>query len=132
MATPIQAIALYGPRVELSHSVQTREIAEYISARTSLNRGEVENVLSELNEAIIFFTKQGSPVKLGRVGIFTPSINLKGILDVGFRLDTSIDSALNIPSAFTGNIKNRENAGKSSEELTAMWNEAHPDDLIAA
>lgn len=131
MATLIEAVSLYGPRVELSHTVQTREIAEYVSARTSLNRGEVENVLSELNEAIIFFARQGSPVKLGRVGIFTPSVNLQGVLDVGFRLDTSIDSMLNVASAFTGSVKNRENAGKTSDELKAMWNEAHPDDPIA-
>jgi hypothetical protein len=130
MATLIEAVGAYGPRVELSHTVQTREIAEYVSARTSLNRGEVENVLSELNEAIIFFARQGSPVKLGRVGIFTPSINLQGVLDVGFRLDTTIDSMLNVASAFTGSVKNRDNAGKTSAELKALWNEAHPDDPI--
>ncbi len=130
MAALIQAISMYGPRVELAQTVQTPKVAEYISARTSLNRGEVENVLSELNEAVIFFTRQGSSVKLGRVGIFTPTINLAGVLDVGFRLDTSIDNMLNVPSAFTGNVKNRENVGKSSAEMKAMWNEEHPADPI--
>lgn len=131
MATLIQAVSLYGPRVELSHTVKTREIAEYISARTSLNRGEVENVLTELNEAVIFFTRQGSPVKLARVGTFMPSISLEGILDVGFRLDTSIDGRLNAATEFIGNVKNRENIGKTSAELKALWNEEHPTDPIA-
>ncbi|MBN1311473.1 MAG: hypothetical protein JXB30_08645 [Anaerolineae bacterium] len=130
MAVMIQAVSAYGPRVERTHTVQTREVAEYVAARTSLNRGEIENVLRELNEAIAFFAKQGSAVKLGGVGIFSPSINLKGILDVGFRLDSSIDAALNIPGAFTGSIIRRENVGKSVEELKAMWNEEHPDDPI--
>jgi hypothetical protein len=127
----IKAIASYGPRVELQRTIQTRQLAGYIQGRTSLNRGEVENVLSELNEAIIFFARQGAPVKLGGVGIFTPSVNLGGALGIGFRLDNDIDSMLNVDTLFTGVIKNRENVGKSPDELKAMWNEEHPDDIIA-
>ena len=29
-----------------------------------------------------------------------------------------------------GNIINRENIGKTSEELVAKWNEDHPDDQV--
>jgi hypothetical protein len=130
MAKLIQAIGTYGPRVEVARTVQTRQIAEYIAGRTSLNRGEIENVLRELNEAIVFFAKQGSAVKLEGVGIFAPSVDLGGAFDVGFRLDTSIDGALNGPGAFSGEIANRENVGKSSADLKALWNTAHPDDLI--
>jgi len=130
MAKLIQAVGAYGPRVELARTVQTRQIAEYIASRTSLNRGEIEGVLHELNEAIIFFAKQGDAVKLENVGTFTPTIDLGGVLDVGFRLDTSIDGALNAPGAFTGDVANRENVGKSSADLKQLWNAAHPDDLI--
>src|SRR5512139_3274411 len=115
MATLIKAIATYGPRVELQHTIQTRELAGYIQGRTSLNRGEVENVLRELNEAIIFFARQGAPVKLGGVGIFTPSVNLGGALGIGFRLDNDIDNMLNVDTLFTAIIKNRENVGKSPD-----------------
>lgn len=131
MATLIQAVASYGPRVELQRTIQTRQLAGYIQGRTSLNRGEVENVLSELNEAIIFFARQGAPVKLGGVGIFTPIVSLTGALGIGFRLDNDIDGMLNVENLFTGIVKNRENIGKSSDELKAMWNEEHPEDLIA-
>ncbi|MBI4670177.1 MAG: HU family DNA-binding protein [Chloroflexi bacterium] len=120
MATQIQAYVAYGPRVELGNTVQTRQIAEYIASRTSLNRGEIENVLRELNEAITFFTKQGAAVKLEGVGTFTPSINLEGMFDVGFRLDTSIDGALNVPGAFTGNIRNGANIGKTNADLKSI------------
>jgi len=126
----IQAVSAYSPRVERTHTVQTREIAEYVSARTSLNRGEIENVLTELNEAIVFFAKQGSAVKLGGVGIFSPAIKLDGSLKVGFRLNVRINDALNIPGVFSGTVRNRDNAGMSIEELKAMWNEEHPDDPI--
>lgn len=100
MAKLIQAIGAYAPRIEVNRTVQTRQIAEYIAGRTSLNRGEIENVLREFNEALVFFAKQGQAVKLEGVDTFTPSIELDGVLDVGFRLDTSIDGALNAAGAF--------------------------------
>jgi len=130
MAKMIQAISTYGPRVEISHTVQTRQIAEYIASRTSLNRGEIESMLSELNETIIFFAKQGTAVKLEGVGTFTPTINLEGTYDVGFRLDTSVDGALNVSGAFTGNVTNRDSVGKTSADLKTRWNAEHPTDLI--
>lgn len=130
MAKLIQAIGAYGPRVELTHTVQTRQLAEYISGRSSLNRGEIEGNLRELCEAIIFFARQGSAVKLEGVGTFSPSIDLEGTFDVGFRLDTAIDGALNVPGAFTGEVTQRENVGKSTADLKALWNADHPTDLI--
>lgn len=131
MATLIQAVTSYGPRVEITHTVQAREIAEFISGRTSINGGEIENVLRELNNTLLFFAKQGSAVKLSGVGIFSPGIRLDGTLKVGFRLDSSIGNQLNVNGIFIGKVKNAENTGKSSDELKDMWNEQHPDDLIA-
>jgi len=130
MAKLIQAIGTYGPHAEISNTVQTREIAEYMAGRTSLNRGEIEGTLREFHEALIFFAKQGQAVKLEGLGTFTPTINLEGTLDVGFRLDTGIDSALNVPGAFTGTITNRDSIGKTSADLKARWNAEHPTDLI--
>ena len=130
MAKTIQAVGAYSPRVVVARTVQTREIAEYIAGRTSLNRGEIENVLREMNEAIVFFARQGLAVKLTGVGTFTPSVNLEGIFDVGLRLDTSIDAALNVTGMFTGEVANRENVGKTAADLKAQWNTAHPQDLI--
>jgi hypothetical protein len=131
MAKLIQAIGAYSPRVEVGRTTQTRQLAEFISSRTSLNRSEIEAVLSELNETIIFFAKQGIAVKLAGVGTFTPTVNLAGVFDVGFRLDSSIDGALNVHGAFVGKISNRENIGKSSDALKALWNAEHPNDPIA-
>ncbi len=131
MAKLIQAIHEFGPRLALGRTAQTAEIAEMIASRTSMNEGEVANALSELKAALLFFAKQGSPIKLEGLGTFTPSIDLEGTLDLGLRLDTSIDSALNISGAFKGDILNRENIGKTSAELKELWNKAHPTDLIS-
>ena len=130
MAKLIEAIRAYGPRIILGRMVQPRELAEYISRGTSLNRGEIENVLSELNEALCYFMRQGSSVKLSGVGVFSPSIDLEGNLDIGVRMDNSIDAELNKIGAFQGEILNRENIGKTPTELKEMWNQVNPTDLI--
>ena len=130
MAKLIQAVHEFGPRLALGRTAQTREIAEIIASRTSMNCGEIQNALSEIKAALLFFAKQGMPVKLEGLGTFTPSVDLEGNLDVGFRLDSSIDSALNASGAFKGDIFNREHIGKTSAELKELWNKAHPTDLI--
>ena len=130
MAKLIQAIREFGPRLTLARTAQTPEIAELIAARTSMNCGEVENALSEFKAALLFYAKQGSPVKLEGLGTFTPTIDLAGTLNVGFRLDAGIDSALNGAGMYKGEIVNRENMGKSSNEIKAMWNQAHPNDPV--
>ncbi len=130
MAKLIQAVTEFGPRLALGRTAQTPEIAEMIASRTSMNCGEVQNALMELKAALLFYAKQGMPIKLEGLGTFTPTVDLEGTLDVGFRLDTGIDAALNVPGAFKGDILNRENIGKPSSYLKELWNKAHPTELI--
>jgi hypothetical protein len=42
-----------------------------------------------------------------------------------------LTSALNAQGAFQGEIENRENIGKTGDELVAMWNDANPDDMVS-
>jgi hypothetical protein len=37
---------------------------------------------------------------------------------------------LNVPGAFRGCVIKAENIGQSSDDLVAMWNEAHPDNPV--
>jgi hypothetical protein len=78
---------------------------------------------------LINFLMEGRPVHTGNA-IFTPAIDLQGNLTVNVRVDKRLITALNIPGAFLGKLKNKENIGKTPQDLTARWNEDHPDDLI--
>ena len=62
---------------------------------------------------------------------YTPTIGLDGTLDIQYRPDPAFSYGLNVPGVFTGTILNRENIGKTSDELVAMWNEANPTDLVS-
>jgi nucleoid DNA-binding protein len=130
MATRIEAISKFRPKVDLARTVSTAELSEYIAGRTGLNRGEIQNVLAEFNEAIIFFARQGMAVKIDELGIFWPKIKLTGQLRERVKLDRSVNKALNVDGAYTGGILNRENIGKSVDELVEMWNAENPDDPI--
>jgi len=131
MASRIKAINAYRPKIDLGSTVQLPELVAYIADRTGLNEGEVTIVLKELRDAIIFFNRQGQGVKLEGLGTYLPNIGLDGTFDVSHRLDREIKNALNAPGAFSGDIINAENIGKTPDELVAMWNEAHPDDPVA-
>jgi hypothetical protein len=131
MAKQIQAINKYCPRIKLGKTVQMKELVEYIADRTGLNKGDVMMALSELSESVIFFNKRGEGVKLEGLGTYHPSIDLTGKISVAHILDGEIADALNAPGAFTGEIENKANIGKTSAELVEMWNKEFPNDLIS-
>jgi hypothetical protein len=68
--------------------------------------------------------------RLGEGCIWRPAIGLDGTLSINYRPDASFAYGLNLPGVFSGTIVNRENIGKSSDELVTLWNEANPDDLV--
>ena len=131
MAVRITAVQAFRPRLNLGPSVGLKDVVSMISTRTGLNKGEVQNALSELSEVVQFFNKRGQGVKLEGLGTYLPSINTKGKFSISHRLDKEIENALNTPGAYSGEIINRENIGKTSDEFIAMWNEAHPDDPVS-
>ena len=99
--------------------------------RTGLNKGDLQMALSEFSAAVQFYNKRGQGVKLPGLGTYLPSIDTQGKISVSHRLDTEISNILNAPGVFSGEIEYRENIGKTSDELVAMWNSSHPNDPVA-
>jgi nucleoid DNA-binding protein len=130
MASKIQAVNAYRPKVKLGRTVPLAQLVNYIADRTGLNEGEVSIVLKELRDAVIFFTRQGQGVKIEGLGTYLPKVGLDGTFDVSHRLDRAIKNALNAPGAFSGQIVNRENVGQTADDLVALWNADHPDDPV--
>lgn len=129
MAKKIQAVATYGPRIDLIEAADTERFMKLITQRTTLSPGVVKNVQESEVETLIGLLMEGRPVHTG-IAIFTPSIDLEGKIDVSVRVDKRILSALNSNGAFSGKLIHGENVGKTNQELIALWNEEHPDDLI--
>lgn len=79
---------------------------------------------------MISFNRQGRVVKLEGLGIYTPSIDLDGVIKVSHRADMALKSTLSQTDSFRGEILNRDAIGQSSADLVARWNVDHPDDLV--
>lgn len=129
MAKLIQAIAAYGPRIELTKPVDPETFMKMITRRTTLSSGVVKNVQESEVEALIDFLKEGRPVHTG-IAIFTPIIDLEGNFTVSVRVDKRITAQLNIPGEFKGIVNNSENIGKTSTEIAVHWDADHPTNLI--
>jgi len=99
-----------------------------MTGRTGLNESEVWMFLEELSDAVTFFNLQGQGVKLVKLGTYLPKIALDGKFGVSHRLAQAIKNGLNAPGAFSGDMANRANIGKTSDELVARWNAQHPED----
>lgn len=130
MAKRINAIKALMPQIELNKTIQIDELANYISRGTNLNPGQIKFVLDELNDALLFFTSTGQPIKLDGIGTFTPGIRLNGEFTINVRVDRELINGLNEPAAFKGRIRNRHNIGNSSEQLVEAWNREHPGDPV--
>jgi hypothetical protein len=131
MAPKIKAVNLYRPRIELGKTVQKSELLRAVSRATSLVEGTVDLVNKEMRDHIIEYCRSGRSVKVEGLGIFSPSIDLAGSLAISYRPDPAFANGLNTPGTFSGTIINRENIGKTGDELVQMWNAKFPDDQVA-
>ena len=130
MASKITAINAYRPRVEAGNTVQKQELVRQLARATGLNEGTTDLSMKELRDIIIESLRAGRGVKVEGLGTWLPNIDLAGEFDVQYRMDTFLKSELNVQGIFSDTILNRENIGKTSDELVAKWNTEHPTDLV--
>ena len=120
----------FRPRIEQGNTVQKPEWLRSASRSTSLVEGTIDMSIKELRDQILEYCRAGRAIKVEGLGIWRPAIGLDGKLSINYRPDASFAFGLNLPGVFSGTIVNRENIGKSGDDLVAMWNEANPEDLV--
>ncbi len=130
MAHRIKVISILRPRIGQGNTVQKPELIRSISRATGLVEATLDYGIKELRDKIIEFTRTGRAVKVEGLGTWTPIIALDGSFDIQYRPDTALVNGLNIPGTFTGTINNRENIGKTGEELVTKWNTEYPEDQV--
>ena len=130
MATLIQAIQAYGPKLILRPTAQLDEIADWMAMRTGVNKSEALMLLQELNEAILYHNRRGTPVKLPGIGIFSPSIKRNGNYRINVRVDSLLKKGINTTNIYIGQMSQREHIGFTNEEFKVMWDAVHPNDPL--
>lgn len=130
MAKKIQAWAAYGPKIALGDTMTKDDIVDNIIAATNQSKGSVLAVLAELDVQIEAGLKAGRIVHLPNGTHFEPIGKKDGSIDIGVRVNPELDKKVN--AGFRGKWLNAENKDKTEAEMVAIWNAAHPDDLIPA
>ena len=130
MAARIKAINFLRPKLQRGPTVQLEELAAFIARRTGVNKSEIVVVLCELRDAILFYFLTGRGVKLPGLGSYLPNLKPDGTLNTEHRQDRRLKQHLESSLYFSGKILNKENIGKSMDDLVAQWNAAHPDDPV--
>ena len=128
MAKKIQAWTEFRPRLESTNPMTSKELIENIIAATNQSRGSVQAVLSELDVQIESALKSGRIVQLPNSTHYQPIGKSDGSVNIKVRVNPELDKRIN--AEFRGKWINSANIGKSEEEIIALWNEAHPEDLV--
>lgn len=128
MAKKIQMWGELGPRLAPTKAVEPEDVIETLVATTNQTRGSILAVLAELDVVLENGLKNGQIVKLPNGTTFRPVGKKDGTIDIKVRFSSRLSKAIN--SGKRAEWVNAGNIGKSEEEMIALWNEAHPDDLI--
>ncbi len=130
MAEKIVAINAYRPKIKLGKRAELKEIVEIIAGRNTLNEGQVYLALKEFRDVVAYLAKIGRSAHIEGLGTYTPKISIDGTYSISHRLHSEIKDELNKNRAFQGEVLNKDNIGKTSEELVTMWNTDNPDDQV--
>jgi nucleoid DNA-binding protein len=130
MAHKMKVLQALRPRIIFGDNADMGEAVNYIADRTGANEGEANLMLKEVRDTIIFFNRSGRAVVIEGLGTFRPNVKMDGSYNIIFKMDKVLKNRLNTPGEDKMRIVNKDNIGKSIDEIYAIWNEANPDDPV--
>lgn len=129
MASRIKAIGALRPKIDHGDTVQKPELLRYLGRVTSLSEGQIDLVIKEVRDAILFFNLAGRGVNVEGMGIYKSKIGLDGEMGMSVIMSKELRQGLD-REAFTGKIINAENIGKTADELVQQWDVRNPNDIV--
>lgn len=130
MATLIQAIATYRPRIAHSRTMDLDELSEHLAVGTLVTAPLAQMLLRELGRQCLLQGRDGKKVRLPGVGLLTPDIHLDGTPFTQVRIDKALRAGMANAAAFRGHVTNREMIGVGLEAYKARWDAEHPGDPV--
>ncbi len=108
------------PRIKLNKPVEKNELIKFINSRSGFVASDIVGMIYELRDVILYYLRNGTPVKLEGIGIFSPSIKLDGAIRIKFRADKELVAELNRENNLKNRITNRKYLGKTLSELEKL------------
>ena len=128
MAKKIQMWTQLGPKLAPATPIEAEDVIEQLVQATNQTRGSILAVLSELDEVILRGLRSGRIVRLPNGTNYRPIGKKDGSIKVSLRLNPRLTKQIAADSR--ANWINAQNIGKSEAEMSALWNETYPGDLI--
>ncbi len=128
MAKRIQAFTEFGPRLEPATPLSGEELIEQVTEGSNESQSSVLAVLSALDSTMEQALKAGRIVRLPNGTHYRPIGKQDGTIRIKVRVNPIVIRDVN--DNFRGNWYNAEHIGKSTDEIVALWNEAHPEDPV--
>jgi hypothetical protein len=132
MAKRISIINQLRPRIKSQGIVDLDTLAARMARQsTPIDEDEMFGIFRKMMREITAALQSGETVKLDGLVNIQPKMKVGGKVNLGLRADRSAVAGLNDPKLWTaGKVHNHANLTKTTEDLVALWNEEHPDDLV--
>ena len=131
MAKKLAVLAKTGPRIKSQGTVDLETMAGRMSKNTTYNAEEIYSILRlyvrEAKDAL----QDAETVKMDDFLTVSLSMKVGGKVKMGVRPDRGATADLNNPKLWTAaKVTNYANMSKTTEELLADWDAAHPSDPV--
>ncbi|MBI3173207.1 MAG: hypothetical protein HYZ25_05775 [Chloroflexi bacterium] len=128
MAKKIQAWTEFGPRLEPATPLGDKELVEQITVGSNESMSSVLSVLTFMDAVMEQALKAGRIIQLPNGTHFRPIGKKDGSIEISVRVNPDLVKRVN--AEFRGKWQNAQNIGKEEADMIALWNAAHPEDLI--
>ena len=130
MASWVQALSAYRPRVIGAVTVGLDELAEHLSVGTLVTRPIARMVLEELGRQVLLQLRGGKKVRLPGIGLFGVEVRMDGTIYPTVRLAPELRQELGDIESFQGTVQHREAIGLDLAALKIRWDAVHPEDPL--
>lgn len=130
MATLIQAVSAYRPRVNTNRVADLEELASRLARGTLVTPSIAQMVLRDLADELMYLLRTGAAVRIPGIGVFRPEVRLDGEMHTVIRLDPKLRRNLAHVDDYNGEVEGRERIGIDIDAIKARWDDEHPDDPL--
>ncbi|MEO8084632.1 MAG: hypothetical protein ABI780_12490 [Ardenticatenales bacterium] len=130
MATLIQAINAYRPRVRTSRTLDLEEVVERHSRGSLVTAPVARLVVAELCAGLAECLEYGEAIRLPGIGVFRPEVRLDGTLRPRVVFEAALRRRLAAARRGRGGGTGVVGAGLDVAAVRARWDAEHPGDPV--
>jgi len=131
MANKLAAINQLRAKIISQGVADLDTLAGRVAKNTTFNEDDIYSMMRLMVRETNAALQAGETVKIDGLVNISASMKVGGKVNLSLRVDREAQAGLNNPTLWgAGKVSNYANMTKSTKELVALWNQAHPDDPV--